>query len=360
MTDGFEQAPSRRQIQRWRRYLADERAEAAVYRELARRREGAEREILLRIAAAENRHEEYWRDRLGDEVGMPLPPSLRTRLIGFLARRFGSVFVLALMQNAETRNPYASDKDASQRIAADETIHAEVVRALAARGREEISGGFRAAIFGANDGLVSNFALVLGMVGTGVSARVVLLTGISGLLAGALSMAAGEFISVKSQRELLDAARPPQETSRVLPLLDVNENELALVFRARGLAEEEAQEKARATLDLARGEREEYLAEEAQGSPAKDGSGVAALSSFCCFSVGAALPVLPFAFGASTSTGAIIALVLVSVALLLTGGITGVFSGKRPEVRALRQLAVGLGSAAVTWLLGLVFGGLLG
>ncbi|WP_217442258.1 VIT1/CCC1 transporter family protein, partial [Myxococcus sp. CA039A] len=138
---------------------------------------------------------------------MPVRPDRSTRAMAWMARRFGSVFVLAMMQTAETRSPYASDEDATEQMKADEAIHAEVVRGLAARGREQISGDFRAAVFGANDGLVSNLALVLGVMASGVPSNVVLLTGISGLLAGALSMGAGEFISVKSQNELLEASR---------------------------------------------------------------------------------------------------------------------------------------------------------
>ena len=126
--------PTRAQINTWRRYLANERAEAAVYRELARKREGAEREILLELAEAESRHERYWRDKLGDYVGMPRQPDLNTRVMGFMAKHFGSVFTLALMQTAESRSPYIDDADASPQIAADERMHAEVVRALAARG----------------------------------------------------------------------------------------------------------------------------------------------------------------------------------------------------------------------------------
>jgi hypothetical protein len=102
---------SRADVQRWRRYLADERAEAAVYRNLASRRTGEEREILVALAEAEGRHEQHWRDLLGDDVGRPLAGSLRTRVLAALAARFGSVFVLALMQRAEDRSPYADDAD---------------------------------------------------------------------------------------------------------------------------------------------------------------------------------------------------------------------------------------------------------
>ena len=151
-------APTRKQIKRWQRYLANERAEAAVYRELALKKQGEEREILLGIAEAEARHEEHWRTLLGDHVGMPRRPDYSTLLMGFLAKRFGSVFTLALMQSAEARTPYEKDDDATDQMTADERIHAEVVRGLAAKSREKMSGNFRAAVFGANDGLVSNLA----------------------------------------------------------------------------------------------------------------------------------------------------------------------------------------------------------
>ncbi|MBZ8178433.1 rubrerythrin family protein [Corynebacterium poyangense] len=361
MTDQHDASiPSRRQIARWRRYLANERAEAAVYRELAHRKTGEEREILLALAHSESRHEHYWRTKLGDHVGMPRQPDLSTRFMGFLARRFGSVFVLAMMQNAESRSAYVDDADASHQIAADERIHAEVVRGLAARGREQMSGAFRAAVFGANDGLVSNLALVMGVMGSGVSSNIVLLTGISGLLSGALSMAAGEYISVKSQEELLEASEPDEATSAVLPELDVDANELALVYRARGMSQEEAEERAHnvfRTLIKDGDQRHSDTFGRGQGNAiGTGGAWQAAISSFFCFASGALLPVLPFLFGLRLETAGIIALVLVALALLCTGGITGILSGKPPLSRAFRQLFIGLGAAAVTWGLGLVFG----
>ena len=236
--------PSRSQVRRWRQYLADERAEAAVYRDIASRRTGEEREILLALAEAERRHEQHWLDLLGDDVGKPRRGDLRTRILGVLARRFGSVFVLALAQRAEARSGYDDDADATPTMAADEAIHEEVVRGLATRGRNRISGTFRAAVFGANDGLVSNLALVLGIGASGASTSTVLLTGLAGLLAGALSMGAGEYVSVRSQRELLEASRPGQAARAALPHLDVDANELALVYRARGMEPDEAQARA--------------------------------------------------------------------------------------------------------------------
>src|SRR4051812_46265018 len=307
--------PPRAQVRRWRQYLADERAEAAVYRDIAARRSGEEREILLALAEAERRHEQHWLDLLGDDVGRPrrgdlrtrtlgrlarrvrsgvvpaLAPrgggrarddegadptatmvgddvgrprrgDLRTRTLGVLARRFGSVFVLALAQRAEARSGYDEDADATATMAADEAIHEEVVRGLATRGRNRISGTFRAAVFGANDGLVSNLALVLGIGASGASTAAVLLTGLAGLLAGALSMGAGEYVSVRSQRELLEASRPGRAARAALPHLDVDANELALVYRARGMEPDEAQ--ARADEVLGSLDQADALAEQAE------------------------------------------------------------------------------------------------
>lgn len=353
--------PTKKQIARWRQYLANERAEGAVYRELARKKTGEEREILLAIAESEARHEAYWRNRLGEYVGLPRKASLGTRMMAWMARRFGSVFVLALMQSAESRNEYIKDNDASEQMAADEAIHAEVVRGLATRGRAKMSGDFRAAIFGANDGLVSNLSLVLGMVGTGASASVVLVTGIAGLLAGALSMAAGEYVSVSSQQELLEANSPNPDAGRSVPKLDVEENELALVYRARGMSSDEAAAKAQRVFEsIIASDRDEKavssftddieVEREDGGSPLS-----AAVSSFLLFATGALIPVLPYLFGAQGMMAAVIACVLVGLSLLLTGGVVGILSGGAPARRAFRQLVIGFGAAAITYGLGSLF-----
>jgi len=344
--------PSSAQLRRWRGYLADERAEAAVYRDLASRRTGEDREILLALAEAEGRHEEHWLALLGDQVGRPRRGDIRTRLLGFLARRFGSVFVLALAQRAESRSPYESDTDATPAMAADERIHGEVVRGLAERGRNRLSGTFRAAVFGANDGLVSNLALVLGIGASGVGTPVILLTGMAGLLAGALSMGAGEYVSVRSQRELLEASTPDPGSNEAVPNLDVDANELALVYRARGMSERAAKAKAGQVLrnhDLAGGSSPKTHEEIGTGLGA-------AFSSFCFFASGALIPVLPYLFGLSGPAAVIVAVVLVGIALLGTGAVVGLISGGPPVRRALRQLGIGLGAAAVTYLLGLLFG----
>jgi len=351
--------PTTADRRQWARYLVEERAEGAVYANLAARREGEEREILLSLAEAERRHEQHWLDLLGEEPQRLPKAGLRSRMLGWMASRFGSIFVLALAQSAEARSPYDTEKFATPAMRADEKVHHEVVRGLAARGRRRLSGSFRAAVFGANDGLVSNLALVLGIGATGVSGGFVLFSGIAGLLAGALSMGAGEFVSVRSQRELLASTEENNDADATAADLDIDANELALVYRARGMAEGES---------LARAQR---VVEAARAGIRRDATGPigihsdhdvvgsdwsAAISSFLLFSSGAIVPVLPWIFGLSGSTAIIVALVLVGIALLTTGAMVGILSGGPPLKRALRQLAIGVGAAAVTYVLGLVFG----
>ena len=330
-----------------------------MYRDLAGRRTGEERDILLALAAAEARHEQHWLTMLGDHVGKPRRGDVRARILGFLARHFGSVFVLALAQRAEARSTYDADVDATATMAADERIHGEVVRALAARGRSRLSGSFRAAVFGANDGLVSNLALVLGISASGVSNHTVLVTGAAGLLAGALSMGAGEFVSVRSQRELLEASTPDPHAGAAVAALDVDANELALVYRARGMSEAEAVEHANEIVAKYQSATRGQMGFNAPDSAEHEAIGTglrAGVSSFCFFASGAFIPVLPYLVGLQGTVALVVAAVLVGIALIGTGVIVGLLSGGPPLRRALRQLLIGYGAAAVTYLLGLMLG----
>lgn len=352
--------PTAADRRRWARYLVEERAEGLVYQKLAARRTGEEQEILLGLADAERRHEQHWLDLLGEEPQRLPAAGIRSRALGWMAGRFGSIFVLALAQSAEARSPYDAEVWATPAMRADEKVHHEVVRGLAARGRRRLSGSFRAAVFGANDGLVSNLALVLGIGATGVSSGFVLFSGIAGLLAGALSMGAGEFVSVRSQRELLAATEANEDADATAGDLDIDENELALVYRARGMDADEALARARRVVDAAR-----VGAARAVTGPVRvhgddheivGSDWTAAISSFLLFASGAIIPVLPWIFGLQGTTAVVVALVLVGIALLSTGAMVGILSGGPPLRRALRQLAIGFGAAAVTYVLGLVFG----
>lgn len=330
-----------------------------------------EQEILLELAQAEERHAQHWEDLLGDRAQPEPTPRLPLRALAAVSGRVDPMWGLMLLQRAEGESPYRADSDAATQMAADEVIHEEVLRGLAARGRERLSGNFRAAVFGANDGLVSNLALVVGMSATGVSSGVVLAAGVAGLLAGALSMGAGEYISVRSARELLDASSPGPSAADAISALDVDVNELALVYRARGLGVEEAHAAAGSVL-RARGDHPLPTTSDQGVSSHRevDGSDLAAgnshdavgnawgaaISSFCFFASGALIPIVPYLLGLSGVVALVLAAVMVGLALLTTGAVVGLLSGASTWRRALRQLAIGYGAAAVTYLLGLAFG----
>ena len=371
MTPGNQ--PSEEQIKRWRKYLADEQMERQTYLNLAQRRTGEEAAILQALADAETRHIEHWTSLLGEHAHPAPKPTLYPRVLARFAATFGSIFILALAQRAEQRQSYDVDQDATDAMAADEHIHGEVVRGLAARSRARIAGTFRAAVFGANDGLVSNLALILGIAATGVPNSMVITTGIAGLLAGALSMAAGEYISVTSQRELLEASDPSTDAPVQVSKLNVQQNELELVFRARGDTAEESEEHARIIFDAINRPASEMTTssiitprsllstKERHRDPSESHAEIghpwgAAASSFLFFAIGALVPLLPFLFGASGNLGILLSAIVVGVVLMFTGGVVGVLSGKPPVKRAIRQLLIGYGAAAVTYTLGLLFG----
>ena len=384
--------PTRRQIRRWRKYLAEERIEEQTYRSLAAKMDEPDREIILGLAEAERRHQRHWEILLGEHAASTPKAPLFTRLTAWMIQHISSVFVLALAQRSEQRSAYDVEGDATAQMAADERIHGEVVRSLATKSRERLAGPLRAGLFGANDGLVSNLALILGVAGAGMSAQNVIITGISGLLSGALSMGAGEWVSVSGQRELLDASKPDPRATKAVPDLDVRENELELLFRARGETPEEAAKHAArifaasakgdgdtVTLSLAGVEAQTELAaghpnfvlggteedsESVVGVIARETDSAevigtpwqAARSSFLAFAVGALLPLLPYLCGLEGMAGALTSAIVVAISLLVTGALVAVLSGRSALRFALRQVAIGFGAATMTFLLGLLFG----
>ena len=303
-----------------------------IYRDLAQRRTGEERDILLALAAAEGRHEQHWLNLLGDQVGKPRRGDMRTRILGFLARHFGSVFVLALIQRAEARSTYDADADATATMAADERIHEEVVRLWppgAAAGFPARSGPRCSVPMTAWS---ATWPLSWASARPGCPIDTVLATGMAGLLAGALSMGAGEYVSVRSQRELLEASSLNPQAGTVIPQLDIDANELALVYRARGMSEWDAAARAAEVLrDHSLGMRGDHQAETNTDEHEAVGTGLkAAISSFCFFASGALVPVLPYLFGLQGVTALVVAAALVGVALVATGVIVGCSPVDRP------------------------------
>ena len=221
--------------------------------------------------------------------------------------------------------------------------------------RDVQSGGARAAVFGVSDGLVTNVSLILGVAGAHPGGSVVRLTGLAGMVAGAFSMAAGEYVSMQAQRELFQreleierqALRKSPESER---------RELAAIYEGRGIEPELARELAGRMMrdpDLA---LETHAREELGITPSRLGSPVtAAALSFCTFALGALLPLIPWLF--SSGTGAIVASVVIgAIAALVVGAAIGVFTGRPVARSALRQLALASLAAGVTYGIGRLVG----
>jgi vacuolar iron transporter family protein len=266
--------------------------------------------------------------------------------------------IVPLLERVEAaeRGRYGGEPDLGQGMAADELVHAQLVAGLAPAWRTRASGSLRASVFGMNDGLVSNLALVMGMAGGNAAAGTVLLAGLAGLVAGAGSMAAGEYISVKSQRELLEGDRPPSLEELQAIAAEGSVGQLELLMRLRGLDPEEAS-------DIAgRGDPEAAAAAFARHRPDTAGLGSpggAAASSFVAFASGAAIPVIPFFFR-SGAVALAAAAGLAGLALFVVGALISLLT-TRPLLRSgARQLAIGALTAAGTYVVGLTVGSFVG
>jgi VIT1/CCC1 family predicted Fe2+/Mn2+ transporter len=378
-----------------------ERDAIALYDALATiEREPRRRAAFERIAGNERRHADIWAAKLA-EGGATVPPAPggprpRVRVIILLARVFGTRAVAdlvkalegdeeALYERLQESAPevaaIAEDEREHARIwerlatdapgatgpagdsATDEVSVASVARSVAEIGQREAwhraggrSGTLRAVIFGVSDGLVSNLALVMGVAGAAASdPRFILLTGIAGLLAGAFSMAAGEYISMQSQRELFER-QIALERAEMEAMPDEERAELAQVFRAKGFTLPEAERIAARIFEQPDVALDMLVREELGLDPDELGSPIgAALGSFVSFAVGAAIPVIPFLFGGGT-TITIISLAISLVALFVVGAGVSLLTGRGVLFSGTRQLLIGLAAAVVTYAIGSLIG----
>ena len=228
------------------------------------------------------------------------------------------------------------------------------VEEVGQRHRNVGGGTLRAGVFGANDGLVSNTCLVMGVAGAAVEPGVIVLTGIAGLLAGAFSMAAGEFISMLSQREMFEH-QIAQEADELKRYPKEEAEELALIYAARGLDKKEARSLAKKLIANPDHALDTLAREELGLNPDDLGSPIgAAISSFIAFSIGASLPLIPFLlhFGGNDVA---VAAGISGVALFLIGAILSLFSGKSAFIGGLRMLAIGAAAATATYFIGSLF-----
>jgi VIT1/CCC1 family predicted Fe2+/Mn2+ transporter len=289
----------------------------------------------------------------------------------WLARRFGPQAVLPSVASAEVKGVQDyMGKDGS--MAADEHSHARLLRTISKsghgglegaavaqlEGRHRSAGGnaLRAAVLGANDGLVSNFSLVMGVAGAALSSSTILLTGLAGLLAGAISMALGEWISVQSSRELYQR-QIEIETEEIDQAPQEEAEELALIYQARGMEEKAARQLARDIMSDRETALEALTRDELGIDPEELGGSAweAAITSFLMFAIGAILPVLPY-FWLSGTTATVLSAVLSALGLFGIGAAITLFTGRSVIFSGLRQVIFGLAAALVTYLIGRLIG----
>jgi VIT1/CCC1 family predicted Fe2+/Mn2+ transporter len=368
-------APTKADIRRFRSNYQGEIDGVALYQRLSRAEKQPERaQIFLDLAETEKRHLAIWREKLraaGFDPGEP-GPSLRVRVLGFLADRFGARAVLPMVSAMESTgfDEYMSQAEAGPSMARDERSHSRTLSTMYSPGgstdvagivrgerwhRVDSGGQLRAGIFGVSDGLISNLSLVIGVAGAQPDGRVIILAGVAGLLAGAFSMGAGEFVSVTSQRELFER-QIALEKEELETAPEEERRELALIYRAKGLPAAEAEELSRRII-ADRGVALETLAREELGlNPEGLGSpwGVA-LASFATFAAGAAIPVLPWLFG-SSNWHFLASALLSGIALFAVGAGVSLFTGRNFVFAGARQLLIGLAAAAVTFGIGRLIG----
>ena len=349
-------------------------------------------DAFRRIAANERRHADIWASKL-TELGATVPPAHgprpRVRIIMLIARQFGTRSVADLVKALEGDEEEAYESQGGSpevaAIAADEREHAQIWERLSsgkpiAEGRDGVgsarrgpyaaeitrrepwhrtsarSGTLRAVIFGVSDGLVSNLSLVMGVAGASAAdPSLVLLAGIAGLLAGAFSMAAGEYISMQSQRELFER-QIELERAEMEAMPEEEEAELAAAYRAKGFARDEAARIAHRLFQDPEAALDILVREELGLDPDELGSPWgAAVGSMVSFAIGAAVPVIPFLFGGGT-TITVISLGLSLAALFAVGAGVSLLTGRGMLFSGFRQLAIGLGAAVVTFLIGSIIG----
>lgn len=356
--------------------LADELNGAYLYDALARaEQDGRLAQVYKRMADAERRHAAAWSGRLKKEGIEPpkFKPGWRTRVLAWSARRFGVAAVVPTITGLEQKDSrkYDGMADASQ-MAADERSHGRLLQQVTSgmrggfggvalaqlEGRHKAAGGnaLRAAVLGANDGLVSNLSLVMGVAGAELSNSAILITGLAGLLAGAFSMALGEWLSVQSSRELYQH-QIGIEKAEIAAAPEEEAEELALIYESRGLPRDDSLRIAKQILSDPTSALETLAREELNVDPAELGGSAwtAAITSFLLFSVGAIIPVIPFTFMHGTPAVAV-SMVASAVGLFIIGGGITVFTGRSVWSSGARQVLFGLAAAVITFGIGRLIG----
>jgi vacuolar iron transporter family protein len=364
------------QYHRFLEYWQDEKNSALLYQAIAEIESNPKiAEFYRKLAITEQKHAVSWEGKIS-EMGQQVPefhPSWRTKILIRLAQRFGISMVLPSLASFEDLNSHGySNQPGAGGMAATEKSHARLLRQIRQfssgglegsavaqiEGRHRSAGGnaLRAAVLGANDGLVSNLSLVMGVAGAELAGKGILLTGLAGLLAGAISMALGEWVSVQSSRELYQKQiKTEKEEIDISP--DEETEELALIYEARGLEEDSARKLAQQIMSNNETALESLARDELGIDPQELGGSAweAAITSFFLFALGAVLPVIPFTF--LTGLPAVVwSAALSSIGLFVIGAAITLFTGRTVLSSGFRQMLFGLTAALVTYLIGRLLG----
>lgn len=366
------------------RYLAnfkDEIESAALYRAMAQ----AEKQpqlatIYLKMAEVEENHADFWSEKI-TKAGKPSPErrlGWRTKTLIWLTKRLGPAFVLPTMVGKEkdgSRGYNNQPEVKGSLMPVQERSHERLLATIASNTHEGMAGGslaqlegrhrtggnaLRAAVLGANDGLLSNFSLVMGVAGADSAHKSIIIAGLAGLLAGAGSMALGEWLSVQSSRELyqhqieiegLELSTHPQE----------EQEELALIYQAKGLPSDQAHQLAESIMANKESTLDTLAREELGIDPEELGGSAweAAFTSFFLFAFGAAFPILPFIL-LQGSTAVIVSIVVSMIALFLIGAAITILTGRNAILAGARQVVFGLIAAGLTFGIGRLLGAAVG
>jgi len=366
------------ELKTWLHHYQDESDAAFLYSVLASVEPDARKKSTYeKLAAVERRHTDMWAKLLADH-GHPLPaggtaPSRTARVMAWLGRRFGPGYLLPLLLREEGREVKGyidlhrdstgeAARAVSLTLAKESAEHAGTLAGLAGGSAEPwhqtASGGFlRNVVYGFNDGLTANFGLVAGVIGASVTPHVVLISGVAGMIADALSMGASGFLAAKSEQEVY-AHEIAMEREEIRLMPEVEADELALIYEAKGIEEDRARQMAAQVMRdpgraLEESVREELKIGEARSTPLKEGwvTGVAT-------AVGALIPVAPFVF-LSGAAAAWTAFALAMLSHFAVGAARSFFTGRSVFRSGIDMFVVGLGVAGVGYLVGDVIAKLL-
>ena len=370
-------------LDRYRANWQDEIDSAALYNALAQTEKQPQLAgVYSRLAVTEQQHADFWAEQIriaGQHMPSPRV-GWRTRTLIWLAKRFGPTFVLPTisgLEQSDSRDYRKQAESKATKLPADEQSHARLLQTIVSgtpgglegsaiarlEGRHRVTSGnaLRAAVLGASDGLLSHFSLVMGVAGADMNGQGVLVAGLAGLLAGAFSMALGEWISVKSSRELYER-QIATERAELEHAPEEERAELALIYEAKGLSQQQAQTLAGQLTSDTQTALDTLAREELGLDPEEMGGSAmeAALTSFLLFAAGAIVPVAPFLF-ATGLPAVVVSILLSTIGLFVIGAAITLFTGRSVLFSGTRQVLIGLAAAAITFgigrLLGVTIGG---